>query len=576
MIKLDNFDYRNLTNFSINDKKDLACSIRNNIIECVKLNGGHLSSNLGVVELSIELLSDFDPLKDRIFFDVGHQSYPFKLLTGRSLKKLRHIDGEPPFQLKSKSNYDIYSSGHSGEGIANAIGIQLSAFDDNYTVCIIGDSSLKSGLGLESLNYISENKEKLDHLIVIINSNGMAISENNDSYSNLVRDKIKFYNNTKQEENTLNKKDISTSNYENIKVITNIDGHNFEALKNAFDLAKKISQKEPVLLNIITQKGKGLKEAEDDYIGKYHSIELKDDNSFNNLNDVKLSILKDEMKKDDNLYIITPATGYNLGLDDIFKKISNRCIDVGIKEQLAISLASGISLNDKRVIVDIYSSFIQRGIDQVIENILREKLNVTFILERASLSYGDGSSHHGIFDVGILSSLPNVNIIMPFDQSTLKLAIEQKSKNLVNFIRLPKTANYRNLNYDSYDSIYFLNKKDNKTLLLAVGPQGYEAISKIDYNVDKAILFSLNNIDFNKLLTYDTILFYDYYSTSNGTNKNIISSLFNHNFKGIFHSLTLPNEFITYGSKNELDNYLNISLDDALNFFNGYCKNYAK
>ncbi len=568
-----------------------AEEIREKIIYAVYHNGGHLTSNLGVVELSSALVSSFDTIKDDILFDVGHQSYAYKILTGRDLTRLRQIDGVSPFALRSESSSDKYDSGHSGDALPTGIGMALSKQldgNDSYTVILIGDASYKNGLAQEAMDVLA-NRTKLKNLIVIINKNGMAIQKEWDEESlsddKIREDRIQCRENHIQEYDKesyllhvkqIREDSIEPNKYGGLNYLGKVEGHDPYALEEAFETAKQVSEKGPVLLEVLTRKGYGNKEFENDEKGFYHGVNpgfIKEDNDTSFAYE-KENILLNMMEKDTDIYVLTPAMETSSSLLRVFEKYSDRTLDVGIAEECSLTISSGLSLKGKKPVIDIYSTFLQRGLDQLIMNLSRQGCTALFLLERCSLVGGDGSSHHGIFDVALLRSIPNILCYMPYDRTSLDYLMREKGfQNMKSvFIRFPKeTMPITNLPFE-YQDICFFHKEAERTLLLSVGPKGFYLIEEtMDCACDKALIISLLSFDVEELLPYDTILFYDPYSIEEGTSSYLKEKLFDKGFKGNYHSLTLEKKFYPYGQNSDIEKESHIDLESAKDFIKRYC-----
>lgn len=568
-----------------------AREIRKKIIDAVYDNGGHLTSNLGVVELSMALVSSFDTVKDDILFDVGHQSYAYKLLTGRELTNLRQINGISPFTLRSESPSDKYDSGHSGDALATAIGISMAKEQEgntSYTVVVIGDASFKNGLSQEAMDVLS-NRTSLKNIIVLINKNGMAIQKEFDSISleddKIREDRISYREShiEEYEEETylshvkkMREDSIQEGLYPNLSYLGKVEGHDLFALIEALEEAKKQSHKKPVIIEVLTRKGFGTKEFENDEKGYYHGVNpgfIKDD-IHSDFAYEKENILLEMMEKDKDIYVLTPAMETSSSLIRVFDKYPKRTLDVGIAEECALTVASGLALRGKKPIIDIYSTFFQRTTDQLSMNLSRQELSSLFLLERSSLVGGDGSSHHGIFDVALLRSVPNVLCYMPYDQNSLHVLMKEKGfqdKKSV-FIRFPKEKMPYYVMPFEYDDIHFLYKAHEKSLLLSLGPKGLELLERtIDVPCDKALMISLLSFEVKELLSYDTILYYDPYSIEEGTSNLLKEKLFDNGFKGNYHSLTLEKKFYPYGKNEDIERVSHIDVDSAIEFVKLHC-----
>jgi len=368
----------------------LANKIRQEIIAKTSQYGGHLSSNLGVVEITIALHRMFNFKHDKLIFDVGHQSYTHKILTGRSLEYLRNRNGVSGFQKICESYYDCFEAGHSSTSLSAAQGFALNrdAKGEKYdVVAVIGDASVVNGLAFEALNNISHNKNKV---IIILNDNEMSISRPTggmgkffskiSTASSYNRLKSSF---TSRVKNAIKRKLVPTTYFDNMgfQYIGCIDGHNIKALEKAIVRAKRTPRS--VVLHVSTIKGKGYKYAENDTTGYWHGVtpfEIETGKP-KNLHPESLSwshlysnLLAELMAKRNDIVIISPATVKGSGLEDLFASYPSRTFDVGIAEGHAVTLASGLAVAGTHPIVSIYSTFLQRAFDQIIHDIARMNL----------------------------------------------------------------------------------------------------------------------------------------------------------------------------------------------------------
>ncbi len=436
-----------LKKLNIQEKKELAEDIRELIIKTVSNNGGHLASNLGVVELTIAIHSVFDAPKDKIIWDVGHQSYVHKILTGRKDKMptLRKLGGIAGFPKQSESEYDSFDTGHSSTSISVALGMAVARDinkENNHIIAVIGDGALTGGMALEALNHAGAMKT---NLIVILNDNEMSISKNVGGISmflSKVRTR-KFYT----ESNRYVKKVVSmlprggnfiirfirkikysikqllipNMLFEDIgfRYLGPIDGHDIEKLESILKVSKELDG--PILIHVVTKKGKGYKPAEENP-DKFHSASKFDIETGESLVEKpkdysavfgeKLVKIAKENKK---VVAITAAMKDGTGLDEFAKEFPDRCFDVGIAEQHALGFAAGLAKNNMIPVVPIYSSFYQRCYDQVIHDICLQNLGVVMCVDRAGLVGNDGETHQGIFDLSFFSLVPNITIMAPKD-----------------------------------------------------------------------------------------------------------------------------------------------------------------
>lgn len=386
-------------------EKKLVNDLIEIMIDLSKVKSIHFSSNLSVIHLTIALLKVFNPLKDQIIFDVGHQTYIYKILTDRLNKiySIRDENGLSGFQNPQESKYDIYSAGHAATSISAAMGIYfgLSKEDkiSNDVVSIVGDASLASGLSLEALESNSYIKAPI---IIVINDNNMSISENVGSLHDILY-KLKIDNDDK--DNFFQK-----LNFEYIGVI---DGHNINEITNALLKAKiiKKNKHKSVIVHIKTIKGYGFKL---DDKGLFHSYKYNNniEDTIKNSNGYFLaqSLIKRRNKFNDFI-VVSPSMTFSMGFTELQKKFPENFIDLGIQEENAVTIASGISIKKNfRPIVATYSTFIQRSYDQLLHDVARLNLGLTLLLDRADLAVSDGSSHMGIYDVSMLKSIPNTII----------------------------------------------------------------------------------------------------------------------------------------------------------------------
>lgn len=457
-----------LKKLNIEELKTLCQEIREEIISVVLKNGGHLSSNLGAVELTVAMHYVFDCPKDKFIFDVGHQTYTHKLLTGRydRFNTLRQNKGISGFPRIEESEYDYFSTGHSGNAIAIAEGTVLSRDlnNENYkVVSLVGDGSIVNGVSLEALNNIKEKSQ----LLIILNDNNLSINKSVGTISKSLY-KIRFNKNYLKTKESIKKfkkvpiigpivfyffkgiqklfkSFLGKLPFEEygLKYIGPVDGHDLEDLITFLNKAKESNR--PILLHTKTVKGKGYKEAEE-HPDTYHSVSNNEvSNTFNN-------VLEKEMinigKKNENVVCISAAMLSSTGLDSFSKEFPDRCFDVGIAEEYGVSLSAGLARANKKPYVAIYSSFLQRAFDQILDEICLNNLPVTFLIDRAGAVSFDGETHQGIFDLSYLSMMPNMSIYSPRDEECLKLALNDSlNYNHPFAIRYQKDS-INNLKYD--------------------------------------------------------------------------------------------------------------------------------
>lgn len=430
----------------------LAADIRSFLIEKCSVTGGHLGPNLGVVELTIMLHKMFNSPEDKFLWDVGHQAYVHKILTGRASQfdTLRQFKGLCGFPKRVESEHDEWETGHSSTSLSGAMG--MAAARDikkakNFVVPIIGDGALTGGMALEAINHIGHEKT---NMIVILNDNEMSIAPNVGALHTVLGRlrTAKEYSKAKEElESLINKipvvggklaataervKDslkylvVSGVFFEEMgfKYLGPIDGHDFEALETTLSYAKKVQG--PVLVHVLTKKGKGYKPAEEDKIGTWHGTgPYKMETGAFVKTEVKgpawSSLVSETVRKlaheDKRIVTITPAMPVGSKLEGIQKDFPERFFDVGIAEQHAATMAAGLATQKMKPFLAIYSTFLQRAYDQVLHDIARPNLNVFIGIDRAGLVGADGETHQGVFDIAFLRHIPNMVIMMPKDEN---------------------------------------------------------------------------------------------------------------------------------------------------------------
>lgn len=584
-IALGNPNYQNLKDLNYKDAKVLAERLREQIIDAVFSNGGHLSSNLGSVELTMSLLRNFDPSKDDIIFDVGHQSYTYKILTGRDISKIRLYDGVAPFLDRDESVFDKVSTGHSSSSVSIAYGMEKAkrnaGNNDSKTIAVIGDGALESGLSFEALNCIGDDKSS--NLIVVLNDNGMSISKATGAlskWSNHVRNSMFygkgaeffyevlgkhvatrwFYLFAKFIKDSMKRLLVGLNMFENLGFyyIGPVDGNDLKKVDSAFKRAM-LSKSGPVLIHLLTKKGKGYEQAENDPEGKWHGvIPLNETCSEKSYSDVLADCLDSVLFADADAFVVDPAMVYGSHLQKLFKKFPERTFDVGIAEEHAVTFSGGLALKGGHPIIIEYSTFLQRAFDELIEDMARQHCGGLCIVERCGLAGGDGASHHGIYDVAMVNAIPNSSVYMPCNERQLSDFIESFDfgKKELTFLRIPRgKVCIDDLQFSKplYEQIE-IKSIGSETLLLAVGPMGKDLLIDFKDKIDIGMLYNMlpGKDACSKLLNYKKVFIYDPYGIESGTSQKLSSCLFESGFKGQFQAFTLPNKFITFGQNNIL------------------------
>ncbi|MGL5088784.1 MAG: 1-deoxy-D-xylulose-5-phosphate synthase [Cetobacterium sp.] len=423
----------------INGLKEESQEIRDILVRITSKNGGHLGPNLGVVELTQSIIEVFNLPKDKLLFDVGHQSYVYKLLTGRKerFKTLRKRDGIGPFSDPKESEYDFFIAGHAGSALSAGAGIAMANPNEKIIV-VIGDASIANGHSLEALNNIGNN---IKNLIVILNDNEMSIGENvgslsnffgklmiSNAYMNIRKDVRSVISKGKvgiQVKSLLERIEYSvkqfflpssiseTLGYQFLGVI---DGHNIEELIKNLTIAKEMEG--PVFIHVKTEKGKGYQLAEENK-EKFHGISPFNpetgevESTGRTYSNIFGSKLVELAETDKDIYAISAAMVKGTGLGEYQSKYSDRCIDVGIAEGHAVTFSAGLAISGKKPYVAIYSTFFQRAQDQLIHDVGLQNLPVRFIIDRAGIVGEDGKTHQGIHDINIFLTMPKYRVLAP-------------------------------------------------------------------------------------------------------------------------------------------------------------------
>ena len=532
---------KDLRKLSIEEKEKLAEEIRKVLLDVVSENGGHLASNLGVVELTIALHSVFNTPKDSIIWDVGHQTYVHKILTGRKdkISSLRRLNGIAGFPKTSESDFDCFNTGHSSTSISVALGMaranKIEGKSDKV-IAVIGDGALTGGMAQEALNDAGASNADIT---VILNDNEMSISKNVGGityFLSKLRTK-KFYTKTNNRVKSVLQKIpgigkpfvklvqklkrgvkqifIQKMYYEDIgfTYFGPVDGHDLEKLESILNTSKTISG--PVLIHVVTKKGKGYKIAEENP-DKFHSVssfdvetgklkkEKKDDYSK-----IMGNKLVELAKKDEKIVAVSAAMIDGTGLKEFKRQFPNRIFDVGIAEQHALGMAAGLAKKGLKPVVPIYSSFYQRAYDQVIHDICIQKLPVVMCVDRAGIVGNDGETHQGIFDMAFFSLIPNITIMSPKNFAELEKMLEfAVNLNEPVVIRYPRGCEGK-IKFDKCDDIKLgkaeVIKKGKDLTIVAIGKMVERAVEVSDILKEQNIDCEIINARFVKPLDYNTI-----------------------------------------------------------------------
>lgn len=602
---------RFLKQLNIDELNQLSQDIRDFLIENISKTGGHFSSNLGIVELTVALHYVFDSPKDKFLFDVGHQAYVHKILTGRApmFNKLKKYGGMCGFQNRHESIHDPWEAGHSSTTISGATGLAIARDlkKENFEVIsIIGDAALMSGESLEALNFLGGIDTKV---IVILNDNNMSISRNVGGLSNFLSDVRmsykynqaksnyteilsqsafgqKIFDVTKRVKDKVKRKillDTPFSQFD-LDYIGPVDGHSIEELIRALETVKNLDHS--VVLHVLTKKGKGYEPAEKDRSGVYHSVGAFDlvegiqpvlDQEKHSWSQSVSDHVEYLMNKHDDICVITPAMITGSCLQKIFKNYPDRSFDVGIAEEHAMTLAAGLSQGKEFPFLSVYSSFFQRAYDQLNHDIARMNLPCLIGIDHAGLVGGDGATHHGVFDIGLIAPIPGVIIMAPKDeeeaQKMINTAYQNKdhpyvmrySKNKVidthqHTDETIKVGQWELIKEMEDAAINVVTYGDNVLAVLKMAETDHLPINIINARfikpIDKDMLERMSD---KPIIVYETDLM-------NGSLGSIMSLYYEKNHINVDMSfIGIDDHYVTFGDNESLYKQEHISLNDLKN-----------
>ena len=572
---------------SIAEKELLCTEIRQKLIDTVTHTGGHLASSLGTVELTVALHTVFTTPSDKIVWDVGHQAYTHKMLTGRldKIETLRQTDGLSGFPKPSESKHDAFISGHSSNSISAAYGIAAAMKlqgDEHSVIAVIGDGAMTGGLAYEGMNNAGRGSE---NLIVILNQNNMSISRNVGAlskYLNTIRTKPKYYDTKSAVKDKLNssklgqplskalhgsKEFIKKAVYKQSTLFEDlgfdyygpIDGHDLKSLISVLSVAKKV--KGPVLIHIDTVKGKGLPEAEENP-GLYHGMPKGVTDDYNdsilekeNYSNVFGKTLVSFADKDDRICAITAAMKYGTGLQYFAARHKKRFFDVGIAEEHAVTFSAGLAQQGMIPVFAVYSSFLQRAVDQIIHDCSIENTHIVLGIDRAGIVGEDGATHQGLFDASILSSIPNTTIFSPstYDELRWCLKVALYDTKGVAAIRYPRGTqlNSNAKSCDENENFYHIDKA-SKVLFVSYGrifDIDYESLK--DLKVDAMKLVKIHPFDENAIKiakNYDKVIFVEEGIENGGIGQKFESCLYDSGFNGKFILRGIKDKFVNHAT----------------------------
>lgn len=616
---LEKINYpEDLKPLSIKDKEILAEEIREKILDTVSETGGHLASNLGVVELTIALHSVFNTPLDKIIWDVGHQSYVHKILTGRKnkLSTLRKMDGIAGFPKTCESVYDNFNTGHSSTSISVGLGMARARDikgENNKVIAVIGDGALTGGMALEALNDVGSSNT---NMIVILNDNEMSISKNVGGISMMlsklrtksvyvntsVKGKkiigkipvvgkkiVKFVQRTKR---GIKQLVIPKMYFEDIgfRYLGPVDGHNLEKLEDILKICK--DQDGPILVHVLTKKGKGYKPAENNP-DKFHSTSKfnketgekasKGKKDYSKVFGDKLVEIAKENKK---IVAITAAMADGTGLTEFAKKYPDRFFDVGIAEQHAVGMAAGLAKSGLVPVVPLYSSFIQRAYDQLVHDVAIQNLPVVICADRAGIVGNDGETHQGLLDLSFTNTIPNFNIMAPKDfnelEEMLSFAIDLKKPVM---IRYPRGGEQKT--FESTEKIVLgkaeVLREGKDIAIVAIGKMVARAIDVAEEMSKFGKEVTVINARFLKPLDKETIMqnikdkktviTIEDGSVVGGLGSMVEELIFENRLDVNFEKIAYPDEFIKHGSPEEIEEKYGLDVGSIVECLNSQEKN---
>lgn len=562
----------------------LAQELREFIIDVVSIKEGHLGASLGVVELTIALHYIFNTPYDRLVWDVGHQAYGHKILTGRrdNFDTNRQWGGISGFPKSSESEYDTFGTGHSSTSISAALGMAIASQlkgEDRCHIAVIGDASIASGMAFEGLNHAGMTNA---NLLVILNDNAIGIDPSVGALKNYLTE-------VKEGRNPRQNNMIKSLNFD---YSGPIDGHDVDKLVKELERQKHLSG--PRFLHIVTTKGKGMKLAEEDQV-KYHApgkfdrvtgevLKIADENLPPKYQDVFGLTLVELAKQNEKIIGITPAMPSGSSMKFMMQAFPERAIDVGIAEQHAVTLAAGMATQGMTVYCNIYSTFLQRAYDQLIHDVALQNLPVIFCLDRAGLVGEDGATHHGVFDIAYLQCIPNLIVFAPLDEGELRNILYTAQMGLKHpiAIRYPRGRGESADWQKPFEAIAIGKSKQLR--------QGNDVAVLTTGTIGNNVIKALNNIDQNKFSHYhfgfvkplDEAALHEIFSKytsvvtvedgciTGGFGSSIAAFAATHGYKASVKILGIPDEFIEHGTVNQLQQYAGIDVKSLTDIFSGY------
>ena len=591
------------------DYRLLAKEIRRFLMRHVSKTGGHVASNLGIVELTMALHLVLDFPKDQLIFDVGHQSYVHKILTGRKagFKTLRQFHGMSGFPKRKESPCDAFHSGHSSMSLSAALGM-AAARDVHHTdetiVAVIGDGALSGGMAYEALNNMARLREEKKNMIIVLNDNKMSIAENvggMSAYLNKARTQkeyVEFKGNVEQSlakipgvgdrlvkalkksKDSIKQLFVPGMMFEDMGItyVGPIDGHDIPQMVDIFERAKQLD--EPIIIHVVTKKGKGYLPAEKNP-AKFHGISpfslktgevLGQDQRPTNTK-IFANTLIEEARKDQKIMAVTAAMPDGTGLQDFAKEFPERFYDVGIEEEHAVTFCAGMASRGLKPVFAVYSTFLQRGFDQILHDTAIGNYPVLFALDRSGLVGADGETHQGIFDIPYLSMIPNVAVLAPANGRELKEMIRYmlkhpKGPTAIKYSRGAADTLYE----DSFEEIRWgkgqILKEGKDAVILSVGNMLPEAVKAMEILEKQGYEVGLVNPRFVKPLDYELldqiakdsslVVTLEEGVLNGGYGSMVTQYLVQKGYEGKIRSIGINDQFVEHGSIKELRKMLKL------------------
>ena len=615
-------------NLSLSELPVLAGEIRKRIIDVTHKNGGHLASNLGVVELTLALHRVFNSPEDQIVWDVGHQCYTHKIITGRNdlFETIRKKDGLSGFPKRSESVHDPVETGHASTSISAALGIlsgKRIRKEPGKVIAVIGDGAATGGIFFEALNHAGQLKKDL---IIIYNDNNMSISRNVGGFSTQsnisrstsyvsrltatrgyqsIRDmidkgllKIPFFGYRIFQAVMRLKKGVKAVFFKEtlfselgFEYAGPLDGHSITMLIKVLEKVKNLHK--PVVVHVVTQKGRGFKLAEDNPV-RYHGIgpltsvdgkiEEKTGLSFTNAFTYALTA---QAETRDDIVAVSAAMTEGTGLAAFQEKFPDRLFDVGIAEQHAVTFSAGLAVSGLVPVAAIYSTFMQRAVDQVIHDVALPGLPVVIAMDRSGLVPGDGETHQGVFDIPIFRTVPGIEILAPsaMDEMELMLdyAVNLKAPVILRYPKAECSLSFSGTNTPlARGRGVFVKKNEARILIAGTGGLIAEALEASDRLENQGVEADVYNIRFIKPVDseylmeivsgYDSFLFLEEGSGKGGLGEYISSLLRENGVRTEFHHLHVPDRFIPQGTRKELLNYCGLDSSSVYNYIDSMLK----